>query len=294
TRARLLTGDRIPKALLPVDCIPIIVRQLRPLTREGIESVTVLAGHLGQVLEESLSPEAARLGMALKVGVEAAPQGNARCLTALARVQEHPLIVYGDMLFDMYLPRLLCHHLTHSALLTIVAHPNDHPRASDLLIQHDGLVTEIIPRSRVRDRDYRNLVPTGLFLAAPEFFDRLVVGERMDMIHGLLPKLLAKGDSLSVYNSPEYFRDIGTVQRHALAEQEIRTGQIGGLYLGRRHPAIFLDCDGVLNEERGGNGTIKPEEIVLLPGAADAVRRVHEAGHYTIAITNRPQVAKGL
>src|SRR6516165_2321126 len=109
TRAHLLTGDQIPKALLPVDRIPIIVRQMRTLTREGIESVTVLGGHLGQVLEESLSPEAARLGMALKVVVESAPQGTAGCLTALGRVREHTLIVYGDMLFDMHLPRLVCH-----------------------------------------------------------------------------------------------------------------------------------------------------------------------------------------
>lgn len=58
-------------------------------------------------------------------------------------------------------------------------------------------------------------------------------------------------------------------------------------------PAIFFDCDGVLNEEPGGHGVLGPDDIRLIPGAGAAVRAAREAGYLTIVVTNRAQVAKG-
>jgi histidinol-phosphate phosphatase family protein len=58
-------------------------------------------------------------------------------------------------------------------------------------------------------------------------------------------------------------------------------------------PAIFFDCDGVLNEEPGGHGVLGPDDVRLIPGAGEAVRAAREAGYLAIIITNRAQVAKG-
>src|SRR6516165_8207745 len=138
TRACSMTGDRIPKALLPVVGIPIAFRQLTVLAREGVKAVTVLAGHLGDKLRYGIEPEAARLGLDLEVLIEDAPLGTAGCLTSLKRrLEESLLIVYGDMLFDLALAPLLKTHRLRQALLTIVAHPNDHPDTSDLLVVGD-------------------------------------------------------------------------------------------------------------------------------------------------------------
>jgi mannose-1-phosphate guanylyltransferase/phosphomannomutase len=59
-------------------------------------------------------------------------------------------------------------------------------------------------------------------------------------------------------------------------------------------PAIFFDCDGVLNEEPGLHGALTPEDVALIPGAGVAVRRAREAGFITVGVTNRPQLARGL
>lgn len=58
-------------------------------------------------------------------------------------------------------------------------------------------------------------------------------------------------------------------------------------------PAIFFDCDGVLNEEPGGHGVLGPDDIRLIPGAGAAVRTARAAGYLAIVVTNRAQVAKG-
>lgn len=57
-------------------------------------------------------------------------------------------------------------------------------------------------------------------------------------------------------------------------------------------PAAFLDRDGVLIEDCGYPH--KPEHLVLIPGAAQAVRRLKELGYLTVIVTNQSGVARGL
>jgi histidinol-phosphate phosphatase family protein len=83
-------------------------------------------------------------------------------------------------------------------------------------------------------------------------------------------------------------RQAGSVNRPLQADR------VEALNAGRLRPAIFFDCDGVLNAEPGGPGIVHPDEVKLIAGAAHAVRRAREAGLLTVAVTNRPQVARGL
>ena len=146
-------------------------------------------------------------------------------LAALDPGTEDILIVYGDMLFDIALPPLREFHRRKNALLTILAHPNDHPRSSDLIVERDGVVREVLPHRRLRRHDHRNLVPAGLYLASPAFFAGLEPGAKADMIDDVLPRLIAAGASIAVYNTPEYLRDVGSPARHALAERDLFGGE---------------------------------------------------------------------
>jgi mannose-1-phosphate guanylyltransferase/phosphomannomutase len=293
TRASGMTAGRIPKALLPVAGVPVIFRQMRVLRREGVTEVDVLAGHLGDQLEKALAPEAAALGLALRIIVERTPLGTAGCLTTLSPSADDLLIVYGDILFDISLAPLYEFHRRQRAVVTLVAHPNDHPRTSDLIVEDDGLVKKILPYRQPREDDQRNLVPTGIYVASPAFFTQIEPGKKADMIQDLLPALIESGAKLAVYNSPEYLRDVGSAARHELAERDLIAGRVEAMNKAHPRPAIFFDCDGVLNEEPGGQGVVTADDVKIIPGAGAAVRRAREASLLTVAITNRPQVAKG-
>lgn len=292
TRAIPMTGGSIPKAVLPVGGVPIIFRQLRVLRREGVTRVSVLAGHLGEQLQPALETEAAALGLSLRIIVEPTPLGTAGCLTALDPTED-TLIVYGDMLFDIALAPLREFHRSQNVLMSIVAHPNDHPRTSDLIVENEGLVEAILPYVSSRVGDYRNLVPAGLYLAGAAFFGSLAAGRKADMICDQLPRLIASGARIAAYNTAEYLRDVGTPARHALAERDLAAGRVEALNNNRLRPAIFFDCDGVLNEEPGSHGAVNADDIRIIPGAGAAIARTRDAGRLAVAVTNRPQVAKG-
>lgn len=61
--------------------------------------------------------------------------------------------------------------------------------------------------------------------------------------------------------------------------------------------AVFLDRDGVLNRAVVRDGKPYPpssvEELELLPGVAEALGRLKEAGFLLIGATNQPDVARG-
>ncbi len=57
-------------------------------------------------------------------------------------------------------------------------------------------------------------------------------------------------------------------------------------------PAVFLDRDGVLIEDSGYPH--RPEHLILIPGAAEAVGAITAAGALAVIVTNQSGVARGL
>ena len=59
-----------------------------------------------------------------------------------------------------------------------------------------------------------------------------------------------------------------------------------------KRPGAFLDRDGVLIVDCGYPH--RPDQLVLIPGAAEAVKRLNDAGFVTVIVTNQSGVARGL
>ncbi len=60
----------------------------------------------------------------------------------------------------------------------------------------------------------------------------------------------------------------------------------------KSYSAVFLDRDGVINEEAGI--IFQPDQLELIPGSAAGVRRLNGLGIPVIVVTNQPAVARGL
>ncbi len=80
-----------------------------------------------------------------------------------------------------------------------------------------------------------------------------------------------------------YFIDIGLPNTLEQARTE--------LPIRRRRPALFLDRDGVLNEDEGY--THRQEDLKWIPGAREAVRKANDLGILTIVVSNQAGIAHG-
>lgn len=62
-----------------------------------------------------------------------------------------------------------------------------------------------------------------------------------------------------------------------------------------RWSTVFLDRDGTLNVKASDDDYVRtPDQVTLLPGVADGVRRLNDAGLRLVVVSNQRGVARGL
>ncbi len=292
TRLAAIHGD-IPKALVPVGGKPVLGHQLELLANHGFDDVRIFAGHLAEQIEDYVSRNAPN-GMAVQLEIESEPLGTAGCvINALDSLPDQFAVLYGDTMMAVNLRRMADHHLEQGADITALVHPNDHPHDSDLVETDEGSwITALHPYPHPEDACFRNLVSAALYVVRREALRALAgVPCKRDFAKDVFPLLLDSNSRLLAYHSNEYIKDMGTPERLEKVNRAWEFGTIQSIASGRLQPAIFFDRDGTLNE---WNGYVRrPEDLHLIEGAPEALRRLRESGYRLIVLTNQPVIARG-
>ena len=278
----------LPKPLVPVCGKPVLVRQLEALKAQGIDEITLVTGHLAGQIREALGGGEA-YGVSLSYFEEETPLGTAGALYRLGLTEDF-LLINGDLVFDFDFRSMLAFHHEKKALATLFSHPNSHPQDSTLIeTDAENRVLRFLPKEH-RSGWHENLCNAGVQILSAELFRAPPHAGAVDLDREALSPALETG-RVFAYRSAEYVKDMGTPQRLAAVEADLKAGLVAAKNKKRPQKAVFLDRDGTLNVK---NGFItSPDQLELIPGAAKAVKRINEAGFLAILITNQPVIARG-
>ena len=292
TRLASVSGG-LPKPLVPIAGVPVVERQIELLVRYGVDEVFLTTGYRAEVLAERLG-DGSRWGIRLHHIVEDTPLGTAGGVAALGnQMTDDFFVLYGDVMVNMDLQRLLDFHRSNGAEATVVVHPNDHPYDSDLVdLADDGRVRGFHPKPRPEGGpDLPNMVSAALYVCAPAALQHIEPGVKQDFVRHIFPRMMAQGAPLFAYHTTEYLKDMGTPDRLAKVEQAIESGMVEAMHGDNLRPTLFIDRDGVINEEI--DGVREPDQLRLLPGVGAAIRRLNKSGWLAAVATNQPIIAKG-
>jgi len=191
----------------------------------------------------------------------------------------------------MWILTALSYHRQCGGLATLFTHPNDHPYDSGLIIADEqGTVMQWLTKEDTRPIYYRNRVNAGLHVLSPRLLDRNIDTPKVDLDRQILKPLAGTG-CMYVYDSPEYVKDMGTPERYEAVCRDYHIGKVTVRNLRNKQKAVFLDRDGTINRYVGF--LRNADEFELLPGAAEAIRKINQSGYLAIVITNQPVIARG-
>lgn len=290
TRLSHLT-TAIPKPMIPVGGKPLIERHVEQLSAFGINDIYITVSYLPEVIKQHLG-NGERWGVRIMYYDETEPLGTVGGVKALEnQLDENFLVIYGDVLWKMDLQRLADFHSSHGGIATLVVHPNDHPHDSDLLeLDRNKRITRFFPKPHPEDHWYPNMVNAGIYLFSPALLQHIPEG-KADFGKDIFPEIVLH-HTIYGYNTTEYLKDMGTPDRLAKVEQHLADGFLEKRSLENPQKAIFLDRDGVLNEER--NFIHREEDLVLFPYTAEAIRKINRSGYLSVLTTNQSVIARNM
>lgn len=302
TRISSVASD-IPKPLIKIEGVPVLEREILCLRDQGFTDLIITVSHMADRIMECFG-DGSRLGVHIEYYVEQQPLGNAGALFKLRHKLTAPfLLLNADAVFDIDFNRFVAFHRSHGGIVTLFTHPNSHPYDSGVIVAGaDGSVERWLTKEDARPQWYRNRVNAGLHVIDPAALDMSgidadAVGTevdgkkvRVDLDRQILKPLCGTG-KMFCYDSPEYVKDMGTPDRYRAVCADYANGIVGAKNLKHRQKAVFLDRDGTINRYVGFLRDI--EQFELLPGVAEAVKRINASGYLCIVVTNQPVIARG-
>ena len=303
TRISELFPD-IPKPLIPIQGIPVLEREIISLRDQGFTDIILTVSHMaGKIMHHFGNGR--KLRTHISYYVEKKPLGNAGALFMLKEQlgDEDFLLLNADAVFDVDFNRMVEFHKQHGGLVTLFTHPNSHPYDSGLIIVgENGEVEKWLAKEDERPLYYKNRVNAGLHVISPKALELSGVNKeeigkeidgkvkKVDLDRQILKPLCGTG-TMFCYDSPEYVKDMGTPERFIAVEEDYKKGVVSAKNLKNKQKAIFLDRDGTINKYVGF--LRKEEEFELLPGVADAIKKINKSGYLAVVVTNQPVIARG-
>ena len=246
TRLAELTRDEIPKPMVELAGKPLLLWQIERLKENGIQDILLVIGHLGSVIRDYFG-DGSRFGVRIRYFEEKEPLGTAGSFYYLKdRIgDEEFLMMSGDLMFDIDFDRMIRFHREKKAAATLFVHPNGHPYDSDLLVlDEEDRVTRFDSKHNTRDYWYENCVNAGIFVFGRRIFDYVPEPVKRNLENDVIQAMVQSGEAVYGYRSPEYVKDVGTMERIHQTQQDLERGIIERKCLRQKQKCIFLDRDG--------------------------------------------------
>lgn len=282
----------LPKPMLKIGNIPILEHQINLLRQYGIHDIIIIVNYLKDSIIDYFG-NGEKHKVKISYFEEIVPLGTVGGIKEIEeQLQEDFLVFYGDVMINMHLGRFIDFHKKHNSDCTLVLHPNDHPFDSDLVeTDETRRVIDFHPKPHPEGMLYKNLVNAGAYLMTPAIFPFIEKGKKADFGRHIFPAIYNKIKMFG-YNTTEYLKDMGTPERLQEVEKSYTSGRIARSNYEFKQKAIFLDRDGVLNEERGLFK--EPENLEVFDFVPEAVKMINRSDFKAIVVTNQPGIAKNI
>lgn len=286
TRLRSSVPD-LPKCMAPVLGRPFLFYIINYLRSQGIEKFIFSLGYMHEFIEEYLNDQFSTLNF--KCVIEDSPlgTGGAIKLACSKATEENILVTNGDTLFKINADELAKIHNSYAADVTLALKPMTNFDRYGLV---DTDESSRITKFREKQFCEHGNINGGVYLLNVKSF----IKKEWPSVFSFEKDFL-ETDRFKLYGSvqDEYFIDIGIPEDFNKSQIELSRPPLDLKNIDKSW-TLFLDRDGVINEDKEGSYIFNPDEFLFMNGAPALFKKLTEKFNRIVVVTNQRGVGRGL
>ena len=274
TRLGLLT-KKIPKPILKIKNFFFLDYILMFYSKYLFKNIVIIAGHNGEKIKIKYDKKIYNLSR-IRVIIEKNPKGTAH---ALYKIKNHIstrfLLINGDSFCDFDLFKIKPHTLKNCLGVMILIKNktySENKKLSNLKICEKNNISF-------------SQKPPFMMNAGIYFFNKKILNlikKKKSLEDELLPELITK-KKIKGINHDGFFIDIG-IKRNLILAKKILPKKF-------LKPAVFLDRDGVINEDFGYVSNFK--RFKFKKNIITSLKKISNGNFYLFIVTNQSGIARG-
>ncbi len=279
----------LPKCMAPVAGQPFLTYVIRHLLSQGVEHLIFSLGYRHAVIEEFLQAQFGYLNYSTSIESEPLGTGGAITLALSKTATRDILIVNGDTLFRVDIDELSDRHMHTQAACTLALKP---------MVSFDRYgVVEMDSHHRVtsfkeKQFEKEGNINGGIYVLNKFDFEKHSFPAIFSFEKEYLEQYVVSTIFTGVIQD-KYFIDIGIPVDYQRAQSELQYPEIPLQAIDETW-TLFLDRDGVINENIDESYVTHRGQFQFLPGAKDAIRDLSSIFGKIIIVTNQRGIGKGL
>jgi len=220
-RLRKVVRDK-PKSMAPVLEKPFLQYQIEQLKKYNIIEIVFCVGYLANQVR-SYFKDGTKFGVNIRYAVERKPLGTAG---ALKNSRDYLsggafLVLNGDSYSEVDIFRFIQFHREKKGrgtiLLTRVSHPQDYGLVK---MDENNRITGFLEKSEKAPSG--GIINAGVYVLESQVLNYIPEGRQVSLEKEIFPCLLKKNLPLFGYLTSDYFIDIGTPQKYAQIQEDMK------------------------------------------------------------------------
>lgn len=233
TRIREVTDGEIPKPMVYLGEGPLLEHTVNLLSETDPEEIIINLHHRGEKITDFFGEEFK--GADIYYSWEDELLGTAGAVKNVEeRLDERFVLLYGDILTDLDLDKLIEYHESKGSDITMMVYREDEENLKDasiVLMDEDKRVERFIEKpnsqeiEQVNGRNY--WTNAAIFVVEPGVVDFIPEGFS-DLSKDVLPKLIEKEIEFYGFPLPEdvYWQEVGNPERYRKAVEDVSEGRL--------------------------------------------------------------------
>lgn len=288
TRLREAVPD-LPKVMAPVAGRPFLSHVIDALRMQGVHRFVFSLGYKADSIEQYLKEHYPTLDYTIAIEDEPLGTGGGIRLALQKTREENVLIVNGDTLFKIDLAELFSQHTRKNAECTLALKPmQNFDRYGVVQVDAEQKVLSFQEKRHYEE----GLINGGVYLLNREKFFRRSFPQKFSFEKDYLEAFCGEGVFYGAVQDG-YFIDIGIPGDFEKAQSDLAPSLLD-LSKVDKSWTLFIDRDGVINEETVGEYVLHWDQFIFSKGVLHSFKKLSDVFGKLVIVTNQRGVGKGL